>query len=110
MNTRAFLDSINDKHVTLSIIGLGYVGLPLALNFSDSGFSVLGFDADKKKVEQLIKYKSKHIGRAVHFISLFGAFVVEFTCSPERVPWAASLSRQLTWLAKARGPHHFRRT
>ena len=58
MNTRAFLDSINDKHVTLSIIGLGYVGLPLALNFSDSGFSVLGFDADKKKVEQLINGQS----------------------------------------------------
>ena len=58
MNTRAFLDSINDKHVTLSIIGLGYVGLPLALNFSDSGFSVLGFDTDKKKVEQLINGQS----------------------------------------------------
>ena len=58
MNTRAFLDSINDKHVTLSIIGLGYVGLPLALNFSESGFSVLGFDTDKKKVEQLINGQS----------------------------------------------------
>ena len=58
MNTRAFLDSINDKHVTLSIIGLGYVGLPLALNFSDSGFSVLGFDTYKKKVEQLINGQS----------------------------------------------------
>ena len=58
MNTRAFLDSINDKHVTLSIIGLGYVGLPLALSFSESGFSVLGFDTDKKKVEQLINGQS----------------------------------------------------
>ena len=58
MNTKAFLDSINDKHVTLSIIGLGYVGLPLALNFSESGFSVLGFDTDKKKVEQLINGQS----------------------------------------------------
>ena len=58
MNTRAFLDSIKDKHVTLSIIGLGYVGLPLALNFSESGFSVLGFDTDKKKVEQLINGQS----------------------------------------------------
>jgi UDP-N-acetyl-D-glucosamine dehydrogenase len=31
------------------VIGLGYVGLPLALRFSEAGFRVLGFDIDAAK-------------------------------------------------------------
>lgn len=58
MNTRNFIDSINDKSAKLSIIGLGYVGLPLALSFCDSGFNVFGLDIDKKKVEQLTNGES----------------------------------------------------
>ncbi len=48
------------------IIGLGYVGLPLALRFAEKGLSVLGFDVDKKKVESLQKGVSyiKHIDSA----------------------------------------------
>ena len=37
----------------IGIIGLGYVGLPLCLQFSKSGAQVLGFDVDFKKVESL---------------------------------------------------------
>ncbi|MGD2114949.1 MAG: NAD(P)-binding domain-containing protein, partial [Acidobacteriota bacterium] len=37
----------------VGIIGLGYVGLPLALAFAETGFPVLGFDADPEKVEAL---------------------------------------------------------
>ena len=45
------------------MIGLGYVGLPLAIRFSEEGFKVIGFDIDKEKVELLNKGKSyiKHI-------------------------------------------------
>jgi len=45
------------------VIGLGYVGLPLAIRFSEEGFKVIGFDIDKEKVELLNKGKSyiKHI-------------------------------------------------
>jgi UDP-N-acetyl-D-glucosamine dehydrogenase len=39
--------------MTVGIIGLGYVGLPLALTFAEAGISVLGFDIDAHKVEQL---------------------------------------------------------
>src|SRR5437899_4006522 len=42
----------------LGVIGLGYVGLPLALLFSRERFTVTGFDIDKKKVETLTQGSS----------------------------------------------------
>jgi len=57
------LESINKKSVKIGIIGLGYVGLPLGLEFAHKGFEVIGFDLDPKKVEFLSQGKSyiKHI-------------------------------------------------
>ncbi|HJL78100.1 MAG TPA: nucleotide sugar dehydrogenase [Candidatus Marinimicrobia bacterium] len=45
------------------MIGLGYVGLPLAIRFSEEGFRVMGFDVDGKKVQMLNSGESyiKHI-------------------------------------------------
>jgi UDP-N-acetyl-D-glucosamine dehydrogenase len=45
--------AIESKEARVGVIGLGYVGLPLALAFTDRGFRVLGFDVDGRKVEQL---------------------------------------------------------
>src|SRR5262249_8624045 len=45
------------REALVGIIGLGYVGLPLALTFSEKGFPVLGFDVDAAKVEAI------HAGR-----------------------------------------------
>ena len=42
---------IGDKSAKVGIIGLGYVGLPLALAFSEAGFNVLGFDIQQKRVD-----------------------------------------------------------
>ena len=42
---------IQSRLVKIGVIGLGYVGLPLALNFGRKGFKVLGFDVDKIKVD-----------------------------------------------------------
>ena len=57
----------------IAIIGLGYVGLPLSLQFARSGVTVLGLDIDPVKVESLkagrsyIKHISpEHIGEAVN--------------------------------------------
>jgi UDP-N-acetyl-D-glucosamine dehydrogenase len=41
------------KDLKIGIIGCGYVGLPLALRFSDVGHHVTGFDVDKSKVDKL---------------------------------------------------------
>ena len=45
--------AIESKEARIGVIGLGYVGLPLALAFTDRGFRVLGFDVDARKIEQL---------------------------------------------------------
>ena len=43
---------------SITILGLGYVGLPLALNLAKAGFPVKGFDPDKSKIESLNSFKS----------------------------------------------------
>jgi len=50
----------------IAIVGLGYVGLPLSLQFAKSGATVLGFDVDQAKANSLNKGKSyiKHIAAA----------------------------------------------
>ena len=50
----------------IAIVGLGYVGLPLSLQFARSGVEVLGLDIDPAKVESLNQGRSyiKHIGAA----------------------------------------------
>jgi UDP-N-acetyl-D-glucosamine dehydrogenase len=46
-------DKIQKREARVGIIGLGYVGLPLALLFSEQKFSVTGFDIDQRKVDTL---------------------------------------------------------
>lgn len=47
------LARVRQKTATVGIIGLGYVGLPLARAFTAAGFRVLGFDIDTAKVDKL---------------------------------------------------------
>jgi UDP-N-acetyl-D-mannosaminuronate dehydrogenase len=49
----SLLKKIQSHDALVGIIGLGYVGLPLALCFAEKGFKVLGFDVDPAKVEKL---------------------------------------------------------
>ena len=49
----ALARKIADRSALVGIIGLGYVGLPLARAFSRGGFRVLGFDTDANKVQTL---------------------------------------------------------
>jgi UDP-N-acetyl-D-glucosamine dehydrogenase len=46
------------KTARIGVIGLGYVGLPLALLFSEEGFPVTGFDIDRTKVDMLTSSRS----------------------------------------------------
>lgn len=47
------LDRVEQRDFTIGIIGLGYVGLPLALTAVAQGFRVLGFDVEQARVEKL---------------------------------------------------------
>lgn len=40
------------ENISISIVGLGYVGLPLAVAFVENGFNVIGFDLNKEKIDQ----------------------------------------------------------
>ena len=46
-------DKIRDRKARIGVIGLGYVGLPLAVEFAREGFDVTGFDVDASKVAEL---------------------------------------------------------
>ncbi len=66
MSKQVLLDKIASKKAVIGIVGLGYVGLPLMLRFSEVGYKVLGFDIDATKVEALNAGKSyiEHIEAA----------------------------------------------
>jgi UDP-N-acetyl-D-glucosamine dehydrogenase len=50
---RSLHDGIEEKSARVGVIGLGYVGLPLALEFAKVGFEVVGFDLDESKVKSI---------------------------------------------------------
>src|SRR5687768_18304626 len=58
------MQRIESRAATVGVIGLGYVGLPLALLFSENQYPVIGFDVDPKKIDALTRGTSyiKHIG------------------------------------------------
>src|SRR3982751_2388477 len=57
------LRKIEDKSLVLGVLGLGDVGLPLALAFAEKSFAVVGFDVDPSKVDALKAGRSyiKHL-------------------------------------------------
>ena len=59
----SLLQKIKDHDAKIGIVGLGYVGLPLILEFVDEKFTTIGFDIDPAKVTQLNNGQSyiKHI-------------------------------------------------
>lgn len=67
------LRKIGDKTATVGIIGLGYVGLPLLIEFGKAGYRVLGLDIDAQKIAMLKKGASyiRHID-ASSLASVFG--------------------------------------
>lgn len=53
-----------ERTATVAIVGLGYVGLPLARVVHEAGYAVIGFDVDQQKVDQLNRGENylKHLG------------------------------------------------
>ena len=55
---------LENKTATIAVVGLGYVGLPLVQSVHDSGFRVIGYDADESKIEKLRRGDTyiRHVG------------------------------------------------
>ena len=49
------LEQFKEKTARIAILGLGYVGLPLAVVFAEAGFNITGIDPDKRKIDSLKK-------------------------------------------------------
>ena len=54
------IQRLEDRTAKVAILGLGYVGLPLAVVFAEAGYTVTGIDPDRRKVETLLR-KESHI-------------------------------------------------
>ena len=92
-----FQSRIKTKRINVSVVGLGYVGLPLAISFAKKGFFVLGIDLDHDRIERLNKrqsyitdvsnselisvFKSKKFEATTSFLALNKSDVV-FICVP----------------------------
>ncbi len=55
---KEIIQKIQNKESKICIVGLGYVGLPLAINFAKEGFKVTGLDTDSRQCELINKSKS----------------------------------------------------
>jgi len=53
VGTLVLLQNIQERKATVGVVGLGYVGLPLAVAAANAGFSVIGFDVSETKTQQL---------------------------------------------------------
>ena len=82
------LEKIKKHEAVIGVVGLGYVGLPLLMEFVEQGFRTIGYDIDKKKVDKLNQGRSyiKHIAedriRKVINTKLFEA-TADFSRIPE---------------------------
>ena len=56
--SKALFEKIRTRQACVSVIGLGYVGLPLAVEFAKAGLKTIAFDVDVDKVEKLRRGKS----------------------------------------------------
>lgn len=62
---QALLNKIQNKEIVVGVVGLGYVGLPLAVEKAKAGFKTIGFDVQAKKVE-MVNAGHNYIGDVVN--------------------------------------------
>ena len=58
MNDAALERKLRTRSARIAVVGLGYAGLPMAVEFARAGFSCVGLDVDASKVEQVTRSRS----------------------------------------------------
>jgi flagella basal body P-ring formation protein FlgA len=61
---KRLLEKINNKSIVAGVVGLGYVGLPLAVEKAKAGFKTIGFDVQSSKVD-MVNNGQNYIGDVV---------------------------------------------
>src|SRR5689334_22337576 len=100
------LQRINDRKATVGIIGLGYVGLPLAVEFAKGGFKVIGYDVSERVCRSLMEGRS-HIQdvSSADVAKLVKQGLFEATTDESRLKEADAISIAVpTPLVKTRDP------
>ena len=114
MHLEILQKKIQEKNAVVGIIGLGYVGLPLALQILSHDLKVIGYDSDLKKINSLLERKS-YI-KTVSDSDLQGKIYENFTPTSSEIdlrsvdifiicvptPLDKSLSPDLTYILNAR--------
>ncbi len=123
---RQLRDRISNRTVSVGVVGLGYVGLPVALTFAESGISVIGFDVDAEKPAKLRRGESylRHISadrvknaterlvfEVTHDLSRLGEPDVVLVCvptplTPQREPDMRFVEATLESIASCLRPGH----
>ena len=81
-----FEKKIDDMSAKIGIVGLGYVGIPLALAFAEKGFKVLGFDVQSGRVDSVNRGNSYIVGIANDRLSkVIGENLLEATTEKQRL-------------------------
>ena len=100
------LKRIEDRSAVVSVVGLGYVGLPLAMEFAKAGFKVIGFDVSQRVVDLLNRGESHIQDVPAHEVAeMVKAGRFEATARAERLGEADAVSIAVpTPLSKTRDP------
>ena len=71
---KKLLEKIKEKTATVAVVGMGYVGLPLAEAIVKKGFKLIGYDIDRQKISNL-KNKNKFLGVNLKKLNQFKNFI-----------------------------------
>ncbi len=113
-NKAKLIEKIQNKEITVGVIGIGYVGLPLALEYAKHGIKTIGFDLDAEKVaminrgdnynedldtEEIKQCVKKGLLRATVDFSALGACDCIYICVP--TPFTPNKDPDISFIEQA---------